>query len=167
VPLIQPEPVQLVWRAVAAEACGTGYGTASQTAGDTHWRCRQRTGALAGGRQRWLLRRGIALHRDQTAPRFQRRSCRTRMLHTCGAQKKRGKSRTTPYPRRASASAPPKGRKEGRQRRATRDDGGDDERGRSNCAPDQQQTHGHQQARPHQQQNTQPKGQRRQELSTQ
>jgi hypothetical protein len=39
-------------------------------------------------------------------------------------QKKRSKSGATPYPRGASASAPPKGRKEGGQRRATRDQGG-------------------------------------------
>jgi hypothetical protein len=44
-------------------------------------------------------------------------------------QKKKSKSGTTPYPRGASASAPPKGRKEGGQRRATREEGGK-ERGR-------------------------------------
>jgi hypothetical protein len=39
--------------------------------------------------------------------------------------------------------------------------------GASNCAPDQQQTHVHQQARPHQQQKPQPKGHSRQEPSRQ
>jgi hypothetical protein len=43
--------------------------------------------------------------------------------------KKESTSGTTPYPGGASASAPPKGRKEGGQRRATREEGGD-ERGR-------------------------------------
>jgi hypothetical protein len=42
---------------------------------------------------------------------------------------KRSKLGTTPYPRRGSASAPLKGRKEGGQPRATRDEG-DNERGR-------------------------------------
>jgi hypothetical protein len=44
-------------------------------------------------------------------------------------QKIKIKSGTTPYPRGASASAPPKGRKEGGQRQATREEGGN-ERGR-------------------------------------
>jgi hypothetical protein len=39
--------------------------------------------------------------------------------------------------------------------------------GASNCAPDQQQAHVHQQALPHQQQTPQPKGRKRQEASTQ
>jgi hypothetical protein len=86
------------------------------------------------------------------------------MINMAMAKKKKwekSKSGTTPYPRGASASAPPKGRKEGGQRRATREEGA------SKCAPDQQRTHVHQQARPHQQQTPQPKGHSRQEPSTQ
>jgi hypothetical protein len=48
-----------------------------------------------------------------------------------------------PYPSGASASAPPKGRKEGGQRRATREEGGNE------SALDQQQTRVHQQALPY------------------
>jgi hypothetical protein len=50
---------------------------------------------------------------------------------------KKSKSGTTPYPRGASASAPPRGRKEGRQHRATRDQGGND-RGLNQPILDQQ-----------------------------
>jgi hypothetical protein len=58
-------------------------------------------------------------------------SCSEESARTVKPSPKRQKSEsgTTPYPRRASASAPPKGRKEGGQRRATRDQGGS-ERGR-------------------------------------
>jgi hypothetical protein len=47
-------------------------------------------------------------------------------VRTSLKKRKKSKSGTAPYPRGASASAPPKGRKEGGQRRATRDQGGNE-----------------------------------------
>jgi hypothetical protein len=82
-------------------------------------------------------------------------------------REKNSNSGTTPFPRRASASAPPNGRKQGGgqcgqhwTRVATRKDA-------SNCAPDQLETHVYQRARPQEQQKLQPKGHSRQEPSRQ